>query len=53
LGNFPFWRGEKIFIDTLAAMYEEASEAGFDIVAGDFGGNEEKPDARIYQHKTG
>lgn len=36
LGNFPFWRGEQRFLDTLVPIYQEASSIGLEIVAGAF-----------------
>ncbi len=41
LGNFPFWKGEQRFLDSLVRMYSEASSVGSEIVSGMFGANEE------------
>ena len=36
LGNFPFWRGEKRFIEAIEPIYSKASELGMDAFLGDF-----------------
>jgi len=41
LGNFPFWRGEERFLETLAPVYSKASSIGLEVVSGEFG--EAKP----------
>jgi uncharacterized Zn finger protein len=35
LGKFPFWRGEQNLLDTLAPLYEAASERGLDTFLGE------------------
>lgn len=43
LGNFPFWRGEERFLDTLVPIYRDASLTGLEIVVGVFGpGNQQE-----------
>ena len=34
LGNFPFWRGEEHFLETLVPIYRQASERGLTVVSG-------------------
>ena len=34
LGGFPFWRGQSPFLDTLSAIYTEASPRGLDVFLG-------------------
>ena len=38
LGNFPFWRGTERFLDTLAPIYEHASQRGLEAFLGETGG---------------
>jgi len=35
LGYFPFWRGEKRFLDAIEPIYAAASPLGFDVVLGE------------------
>ena len=42
LGNFPFWRGERRFIETIEPMYSQASKLGMDAFLGDFNASENK-----------
>lgn len=35
LGNFPFWRGERPFMDYLDETYRRASQTGIELVIGD------------------
>jgi uncharacterized Zn finger protein len=37
LGNFPFWRGTERFLDTLAPIYEYASQRGLEAFLGEPG----------------
>jgi uncharacterized Zn finger protein len=34
LGNFPFWRGEEHFLETLVPIYRQAGERGLTVVSG-------------------
>jgi len=35
LGNFPFWRGEKRFVDMVEPIYSQASTRGLDVFLGE------------------
>lgn len=34
LGGFPFWRGERPFLDALATRYRAASGRAYDLLSG-------------------
>ncbi len=42
LGNFPFWRGEKRFIETITSIYSQASKLGVDAFLGYFNASDNK-----------
>lgn len=37
LGNFPFWRGEEVFMEAMEEIYDLASPLGMDVFLGEWG----------------
>lgn len=47
LGNFPFWRGEEVFVEALERIYEAASLAGMNAFLGTVPTQDSPPDSSL------
>lgn len=47
LGNFPFWRGEEVFVEALERIYEAASPAGINAFLGTVPTQDNPPDSSL------